>query len=108
MNTTRERADQRPIAFVAALADGPTYDSPERRRSTNSYAGPARRKSGPPSLQRGQPTSPLHVRVPAQLLDLVCQLALARGQSVSAVIRAALSRYTRREYGHRHGTSRGS
>ncbi len=37
--------------------------------------------------------TPLHVRLPADLHDAICRMALRRDEAVSQVIRAGLERY---------------
>jgi predicted HicB family RNase H-like nuclease len=52
-----------------------------------------RRRPGRPSISPGEESSRLHFRIPARLHDKTCVAALRSRRSVSAVIRAALTRY---------------
>lgn len=51
-----------------------------------------RKRPGRPPLTAGETPSPLHVKVPADLHDYVCQVSLRRDVSVSQVVRDALRR----------------
>jgi hypothetical protein len=52
-------------------------------------ADPGKRRGRPP-LRDGEETESVPVRLPRSVYDAVCREALAKGVSVSAVVRAAL------------------
>lgn len=55
---------------------------------------PSQKRRGRPSIEAGEPTESVPVRLPRSLYDAICRTAAKRDVSVSQIVREALKRPT--------------
>jgi len=64
----------------------------DRRKAQQPFSGPERRTVGRPRIPEEQRQQTVHVKLPPDVHDAVCRIALRRGLAVNAVLRVIIER----------------